>query len=260
MSDYALFPFGQVESGSRIIIYGAGLAGRNMYLQVKKTSYAEVICFVDKAAKQIELYEIDVCLPEYLKDFSDYDYVIVSLMDEKLKYQVSQDLLRIFNVPEEKVIVPRNNIINWEYGFNSLTEENKYSEMFPQYLKKISPKELISADRIDVAVRYILFRDFINDVENLEHISLIINLLPFSRTRFVFCSCLKTINLFSISRIAMASSAACLPPITRNKSNCVFNASKSSCFCFNWAASIMLAFVKAFSTLSCSILISFKSL
>lgn len=172
MSDYAIFPFGKIKPNSRIVIYGAGLAGKNMYLQVRKTSYCEVVCLVDKNADKIDLYEVIVNTPEYLKEFDGYDYIIVSLINEKLKHEVEQKLLNDYCVPKEKLIIPRDNVINWEYGFSLLKEENSYAEKFPKYLKKVSAKAFVSADRIDIAVRYLLFRDFINRVDNPEHLSL----------------------------------------------------------------------------------------
>lgn len=172
MSNYAIFPFGQVDRNARILIYGAGVAGKNMYMQVKKTEYCTVLGMVDKSYKEKNLYEIEVFAPEYLREYDDYDYIVVSIMNEKIKNHVHEQLLNEYRVPRNKVIVPRNNIINWEYCFWEREDEIKYADQFPEYIKRASPKELISSKRIDVSIRYLLFRDFINRYENKDNLSL----------------------------------------------------------------------------------------
>lgn len=172
MGNYALFPFGQIKPKSRVIIYGAGLAGKNMYMQIRKTGYCDVVCVVDRNYKEKEMYEVPVYAPDFLADFHDYDYIVISIMDEKIKKQIERTLIEEIKIDKEKLVVPINNIICWEYCFSDLEDEIKFAERFPSYLKKVSPRKLITSKRIDVAIRFLLFRDFINDFEGKENLSL----------------------------------------------------------------------------------------
>lgn len=172
MSNYALFPFGSVPVGSKIIIYGAGIAGKNFYTQVSKNKYCDVLFLIDKNSKNKNPYMVKVLSPEILFEYKDYDYIVISPMNDLVKEEILQDLQKIYKIAVSKIIVPSDNVINWEYSYQKLEDEISLTNKFPKYLNKISAKSLVSSRRIDVAIRYLLFKDFANGYENAANLSL----------------------------------------------------------------------------------------
>ena len=170
--DYAVFPFGQVERGSRVVIYGAGRAGQNFFHQVRCLKYCEVLYMVDQNYEDIKVHGTEVRSIDALKDTTGYDCCIISILDSKIKEKVF-GLLISLGIPEEKIIKPVDNEFSWYwYGFTSAEKEYEYARTFEGYFRECDAREFVTSKRIDIAVRYLLFKDFINNYENPAHLSL----------------------------------------------------------------------------------------
>jgi len=79
MSYSYIFPYGQVPKGSSIVIYGAGMVGRDYLAQAQQDSNYTILYIVDKNYKEIkELHGVEVCDPQRLYKTEDYDYIIVA--------------------------------------------------------------------------------------------------------------------------------------------------------------------------------------
>lgn len=170
--EYALFPFGQVKKDDNIIIYGAGLVGKNFLAQVKKENYCKVLFMADKKYDQIKRSYIDVRSPEEISNCENYDYVVIAVLDDKVKQEISDELQNNYHIPAEKIIQPSNNVINWQFGFSDIESANTFAQKYPDYLELIAPKKLVSPKRIDIVTRYLLFKDLVNGYENQETLSL----------------------------------------------------------------------------------------
>lgn len=97
-----LFPFGLVPAGSKIILYGMGDVGKDLYLQLRelKDRY-ELLAWT---ATTIDDYELKNPF-DYVRNIPSYsyDYVIIAVMARDKALQIRETLNRL-GVPKEKQI------------------------------------------------------------------------------------------------------------------------------------------------------------
>jgi len=96
-----LFPFKDIPSHSDIVIYGAGNVGKEYYNQLVLLDYANSILWVDKNYKNIKDYNIKN--PAILRDYNDYDYIVIAVEKKEIAEQIQKYLLNI-NAPKDKII------------------------------------------------------------------------------------------------------------------------------------------------------------
>ncbi len=95
-----IFPFSYVEEGSKVILYGAGQYGKLYWEQAKE--YCDIICFLDKAAKERFCHSVKVIEPQEIADLQ-YDKIVVCMEDEGVGNQVVQNLLNM-EIQSDKII------------------------------------------------------------------------------------------------------------------------------------------------------------
>lgn len=177
---YYLFPFHLVKPNSNIVLYGGGNAGKNFAKQIAITSYCNIIGVVDKNYEHIQIRDLEVHPVEWMKSVQ-YDYIVITQVNEKVQQEIKKYLLSE-NVSEESIISFVSPCMDWDHpnrGFFNQHDEYELNRKVGDYLKEIDPQLLITSKRIDVMVRYLLFRDFMTDIENKDHLSLF--------SRFTFC-------------------------------------------------------------------------
>lgn len=76
--DTFLTPFGGVERKSRIILYGAGMAGRFMEYYIRSVQECEMVCWVDQHYESIK-GEAEICDPQKIVEL-EFDYILISIM------------------------------------------------------------------------------------------------------------------------------------------------------------------------------------
>lgn len=96
-----LFPYQMVHQGSRIILYGGGRVGKVFYRQIKKSAYCHLMLWVDRNVK--EYYGQTLCLPENAL-WSDCDYIVIAIADEKMAGSIKEELFEKYHVPYHKMI------------------------------------------------------------------------------------------------------------------------------------------------------------
>lgn len=103
MSRYEyLFPYEKIPYGSKIIIYGAGILGKEYLEQLKITQYCEVVGFVDKNANVIVSFGVPIYLPQQIQTLS-FDYIVVALRSDHFL----RDVMRVLcenGVPDEAIV------------------------------------------------------------------------------------------------------------------------------------------------------------
>lgn len=101
--DIMPFPYHRVEKLSKVIIYGAGIYGRNMLTSVRKENYCEIQCLIDKNYKNINIPEVEVTYLENAITKVEFDYIViaVSLNDANMSIL---ELLTRNKIPREKII------------------------------------------------------------------------------------------------------------------------------------------------------------
>lgn len=93
-----LFPYPNVKRGSKIVIYGAGVFGTEMYsLAVERNDY-EVVAWVDK---KWETYnDSRITSIDHIKD--NFDYIVVAVIKHSITMQIKKDLMA-FGINEQKI-------------------------------------------------------------------------------------------------------------------------------------------------------------
>lgn len=95
-----LFPYSKVTRGSRIVIYGAGKFGRQLYNAIKNTDCYKIVGIVDKNWILFKDHEINVISPEEILS-KEYDYIIFGITYLNIISQAKSELINI-GIPESK--------------------------------------------------------------------------------------------------------------------------------------------------------------
>lgn len=108
-SEY-LFPYSKITKGTRILIYGAGKLGKQIYDAVREDPNYEVAGLIDKNYEEYVRQGADV-LPSEAVSSLDYDYLIIAISYAGVKNQVKRDLIKM-GVREEKIAEVDLNVLD----------------------------------------------------------------------------------------------------------------------------------------------------
>jgi len=97
-----MFPWHLFPEHSRVVIYGAGEVGKCFYEQAVRFDYVEIVGIVDRNADGINTMGIPVQTVENIKKIA-YDYVLISIINEKVAWQIRDDLLNM-DILEDKIL------------------------------------------------------------------------------------------------------------------------------------------------------------
>lgn len=100
-------PYEIIPRSSKLVIYGAGKAGKEFVRLFLQSHYAEVTAWVDQNFGR-ELYSYQIENPESIKE-KEYDYVLIALTDEKKAYEV-KEYLHSIGIEDKKILWKE---INW---------------------------------------------------------------------------------------------------------------------------------------------------
>lgn len=165
--NHYIFPFQMVKKDSKIILYGAGTVGRRFYSQLEVTGYAEVVLWADKNFKEMQRQSLPVKAPEEILHVKQYDYVVIAIDNEQVAAGVKETLVADYGVSTETIVFSdKYRIVEEE------TKKTVFEESYDDSIKQIMPKELLSAKRLDLAVRYLVAKDIKNDIKNEANLSL----------------------------------------------------------------------------------------
>ncbi len=95
-------PFYLLPPQSRIVLYGAGNIGKRYYQQFKEGKYAEIVKWVDKQFYTLREEGLPVDNVESIGDV-DYDYVFISIADEKIASEIISNLKQM-GVSDQRII------------------------------------------------------------------------------------------------------------------------------------------------------------
>ena len=94
------FPFDIIPKNSRVVLYAAGVRGKQIYRFITKTRYCELLLWLDNNADSALVKK-----PDTIKDLStdDYDFVLISLYSDAIAKEVAKALVE-YGVPENKIV------------------------------------------------------------------------------------------------------------------------------------------------------------
>lgn len=97
-----IFPFHEVEKGSKIILYGAGRMGKDYYWQIISTGYCEIVGWMDSSFSYDSDMQYPFCSFSQLKEL-EYDFLVISVQDPDVAiYEIFPRLLEE-GCAEEKI-------------------------------------------------------------------------------------------------------------------------------------------------------------
>lgn len=102
----ARIPFNKIEKNSNVIIYGFGYNGERCYHQLIESGYAKLTAIVDNQ-KSGEVYGGKRILSHSSVFELDFDYIIISIIDEKTVAEIENQLI-LDGCDVEKIIVLHN--------------------------------------------------------------------------------------------------------------------------------------------------------
>ncbi|SFL03599.1 hypothetical protein SAMN05216390_108111 [Lachnospiraceae bacterium KH1T2] len=167
MDERFIFPFAMVEKGKKIIIYGAGNIGKELYSQMIITEYCKVVHWVDSNAAFYQEKGLDV-EDIHVIDDTVYDYIIIAIGRKDVADSVIKTLIDNYHVDKSKII--------WnDYAYNCLIPTDiRYDEIDYDegVLELINPKDLLDGKNMELIVRYILAKDIKKHIYIKQHMSL----------------------------------------------------------------------------------------
>lgn len=96
-----IFPFGKVDRGMKIVLYGAGLVGCIYNEQLRTTGYGEIVAWVSQDYQTCQNRDI-VQSPKNLPGMS-YDVVVIAVQREEVADSIRRDLRKL-GVDETKIV------------------------------------------------------------------------------------------------------------------------------------------------------------
>lgn len=97
------FPFDKIERGARVILYGAGYNAKKLLKINEETGWCHIAACVDCNYQGIYEFPQPVYAPQEIFEKAEYDYVLVTLIDEYQRKKIAWSLLEM-GVPKEKIV------------------------------------------------------------------------------------------------------------------------------------------------------------
>ena len=98
-----LRPFGGIKKGSKVALYGAGVLGRQIYRYIKEDGSVRIIKWVDKNWQEYDRQNMDVKSPASLKEYGEFDYVIIANLDCLKALEIKNSCLKM-DIPSDKIL------------------------------------------------------------------------------------------------------------------------------------------------------------
>ncbi len=155
-----LFPFAEVDKGSRIILYGAGAVGFEFYQQIVTSQYCELVKWVDAQYEWYQYINMPVNAPETVAGM-DADKVVVAV-ERKEVFTAIQKALVSMGVDEDKIIWKDNYRI---VEIKQLHYDEERAKRESLNAVEVNPCELLDENRMDIIIRYIYAKALLENKE-----------------------------------------------------------------------------------------------
>lgn len=87
--------------GKKVVLYGAGKAGKKYYLQILRENTMDVIAWVDKRLAGEKIYYREIQPPEIIRE-EDFDYVLIGVTDKNMMMEIKKELVELCD--EDKLV------------------------------------------------------------------------------------------------------------------------------------------------------------
>jgi glycosyltransferase involved in cell wall biosynthesis len=106
-SNYCLVPYGRIEKGSKIVMYGAGAVGIQLYNYITSNNYCEIVCWADKNYDSFN--DLNVNNPMRIVE-TNFDYLVVAIFNRDAYLSAKSDLVSM-GINEQKIRWLDNNFL-----------------------------------------------------------------------------------------------------------------------------------------------------
>lgn len=159
-----IFPFTEIEKGSRIILYGASECGYDYYRQIISTGYCEIVLWVDRQYEWWRYLNLPVDDPKSIISVA-FDMVVITA-ENKLVYESMRRDLHNYGVEDSRIFWKENSLI----AGNIVT---RYSaervHMEAQEAEMMDGKALLREERLDVVIRSLYAKSIIKNDNNSKY-------------------------------------------------------------------------------------------
>jgi glycosyltransferase involved in cell wall biosynthesis len=121
-----LYPFGEIAAGKRIVIYGAGVLGEELYNKFPK--HLELAACVDRQADYYRSLGKPVFHVEELDNLT-YDYIAIATINPGTSDEIERELQKM-RIPTEKILRISERWIDSTYTENKLRELENVDENY----------------------------------------------------------------------------------------------------------------------------------
>jgi len=95
--------YGRFQGKDKVVLYGAGNAGRVFYKEIIEEAVCQLVAWVDKNAKQIrKTTMLPVRDVECISDI-DFDYIIIAVLDKTIFEEIEEEIIKK-GIAKEKII------------------------------------------------------------------------------------------------------------------------------------------------------------
>lgn len=103
--DIPLYKFSSIKLlyGKKIIIYGAGIVGRDYVMQISEFEQIQIVKWVDKNFEQYSYPFRKVDTVDAIKMLT-FDYIIIAVRDESIAKQIRNELVYSYHIEEEIIL------------------------------------------------------------------------------------------------------------------------------------------------------------
>lgn len=97
-----LKPYGGLDSGDRVVVYGAGVLGQMIYKYLSDKSDVEIVAWVDKNAENYQRQQMNVIFPSELNNI-EFDKVLIANITYNVAIKIHQFLVDELHIDRHKV-------------------------------------------------------------------------------------------------------------------------------------------------------------
>ena len=97
-----LFPYNQNFFGKRVILYGAGGFGIEVYKYIDKTSCCKIVSWVDREYAEMDKRRLPLDSPQKVY-VESYDYILITILNEHVAKSI-KDALEEGGIAQEKIL------------------------------------------------------------------------------------------------------------------------------------------------------------
>ena len=96
------FPYEKIKRGTRLAIYGAGSAGKDLYWQAVREGYCDVVLWVDRNCQNMRCFGKTIRSIDFLS-IEEYDMVLIAISNRIIAQEVRESL-ELLHIDSEKIM------------------------------------------------------------------------------------------------------------------------------------------------------------